>query len=147
MKAAAGALALSCLVAATSHAAEADFVIVTGMPPVQGEARSSFTAADARTGLTFAKTVYASEVPELSILTHVAMARCGGGAADADDAFIMAIQYLPKNPQTFTAATQTDVFKEVYVRDGEGAVRLYENLNGREMAELTDRFLPGCQGI
>ncbi len=126
---------------------EEDFVYVTTMPPARGELRDAVSRIDEGSGLTFTKQVYVVRAEDLYIVTHVATASCadGAGSAVAVKPFIMAIQYLPTQPQTFSAAGLHDLFKEVYVRDLDGKIRLYEDMHGTAMGELTDRFKPVCQ--
>ncbi len=141
------ALAPVLLIVPTAFGTEEDFIYVSAMPPTQGEIRDSLSRADEASGLTFTKQVYVVRAEGLYIVTHVATASCvtGPEAEPAVKPYIMAIQYLPAQPQTFSAAGLHDVFKEVYVRDLEGKIRLYTDMHGTAMSEMTDRFKPICQ--
>jgi hypothetical protein len=39
------------------------------------------------------------------------------------------------------------LFAEVYVRDSEDRIRVYQELGGRAMADLTKRYEPACQRL
>ncbi len=74
------------------------------------------------------------------------------GLAAAVDApgggyFVVAIQFLSKRPGSFAEAARYDYYHEVYVRDRDRRIRLYADLHGSEMAELTARFRPSCPEI
>ena len=135
------------LIMPSAFGTEEDFVYVSAMPPTQGEMRDSISRTDEASGLTFTKQVYVVRAEGLYVVTHVATAACATTSKNQPAAkpFIMAIQYLPTQPQTFSAAGLHDVFKEVYVRDLKGKIRLYADMHGTAMSEMTDRFKPICQ--
>ena len=130
---------------APAPASEEAFVHVSGMPPVEGDLRRSLTNKDAATGLTFTQDVYVLHLDALDVVTYVTAARCNEAGAAARP-FIVALKYLPRKPQSFAAAGLHDIYKEVYVEDRDGRIRLYEDMSGRAMIELTRNYSPSCQG-
>ncbi|TVQ34885.1 MAG: hypothetical protein EA356_09185 [Geminicoccaceae bacterium] len=145
MLAMAPAMAPGMAIGTAAVASELDFTYQTRLPDVTGELERSFAASDPALGLRVVKRVYASEVPGFRILHHVASISCGEGASLRP--YIVALQLIPRAPQSFAIATLADGFTEVYVEDETGRVRLYRNVAGYVMAELTDRFRPHCPNI
>ena len=133
------------LYTSSASATEEDFVHVTGMPPVEGELQRSLTNRDAASGLTFTQDVYVLHLEAIDVVTYVTAARCKEAGAAARP-FIVALKYLPRKPQSFAAAGLHDIYKEVYVEDRDGRIRLYEDMSGRAMIELTRNYSPDCQG-
>ena len=137
----------ACGLGAAAAASELDFSYQSRMPAVQGTLERSISASDTDRGLYVTKRVFGQEAPGFSILTHVAEVACGEVGAAAPRPYIIALQYLPKEPQSFAAATLIDGFTEVYVEDEAGRVRLYRNVSGAVMAQLTERFRPACPAV
>ena len=142
-------LAASLLLAWPALGTEEEFTLVDRMPPVAGELERSIAQLEAESGLTFTQKVYVQDFDKAALFTYVTEARCGEGAAGTAPSgpFIVALRYIIKRPQNFSTAVLHDIYKEVYVEDLDGRVRLYENLRGPEMIELTESFKPACSGI
>lgn len=128
-------------------AGEADYEIVARFPPVVGELVATVSGDDAGSGLHLVRRSYVVTDQRGDVVTHVAEARCGGGAEGEVKPFIVAIQLRPKALRSFAEATLFDIYVEVYVRDREGRVRLYREVTGHAMIELTERLRPACLGI
>ncbi len=136
------------LVALTTAAtaSELDFSYQGGMPTVLGTLERSVAAHDEPNGLYVVKQVFDLHKQGYALRTHVAEIACGDAAAPRRP-YIVAMQILPRQPASFAAATLIDGFVEVYVEDDAGRVRLYRNVSGYVMAQLTDRFRPACPAI
>ncbi len=128
---------------------EEKFTLVDRMPLVEGELQRTISQQEEESGLTFTQKVYVQDFEKAALFTYVTEASCAEGAAGAavSGPFIVALRYIIKRPQNFATAVLHDIYKEVYVEDLEGRVRLYENLRGPEMIELTENFKPACSGI
>lgn len=125
---------------------ETVFTYVSAMPAVEGELEEAREGVDARTGLAIRKRVYLTETEGLALRTHVIDAACAT-LPEAVEPHIVAFQYFPKAPKSFTVAAMPDLFMEVYVRDEDGRIRVYEQVSGGAMADLTRRFEPACRPL
>ena len=128
---------------------EEEFVQVDRMPEVEGTLQRSITGQDAASGLTYTQRIYEQDFPQGILFTYVTEATCQdvGAGAPAPRPYIIAYRYVIKKPQAFSAVTLHDIFKEVYVEDREGRIRLYENMSGPAMIELSDNYRPRCSGV
>ncbi len=128
---------------------EEKFTLVDRMPSVEGELQRSISQKEAESGLTFTQKVFLQDFGDTALFTYVTEANCAEGVAafEASRPFIVALRYIIKRPQNFSTAVLHDIYKEVYVQDRDGRVRLYEDLRGPQMIELTDSFKPACSGI
>ena len=128
---------------------EEKFTLVDRMPSVEGQLQRSISQQEAESGLTFTQKVYLQDFGDAALFTYVTEANCAEGVVpiEASGPFIVALRYIIKRPQDFSTAVLHDIFKEVYVEDREGRVRLYQDLRGPEMIELTESFKPACSGI
>lgn len=130
---------------ALAEAREDQFVVLNNMPDVVGELTDSVERESETDGMKHAKEVYRLDTDTHHIITHISSASCQAKeGAPASEFYVMAIQYLPRVPRSFREATRHDYFQEVYVSDDNGRVRLYENVTGAQMIELTERFSPRC---
>ena len=86
------------------------------------------------------QTLYSEEFEHAFIKTYLYELACLGEAEAALRTYIVAFKYPPKKPSSFAVATLHDVFKEVYVEDWNGRIRLYEDVSGQAMLTLTERF-------
>lgn len=127
-------------------ATEEDFVQVDRMPDVEGTLQRSITRQDEASGLTYTQRVYEQDFPQGILFTYVTEAVCEGMSTGTRP-YIIAYRYVIKKPQAFSAVTLHDIFKEVYVEDREGRIRLYENMSGPAMIELSDNYRPSCSGV
>jgi hypothetical protein len=127
-------------------ASEEDFVFGTDMPLVEGKAVRTVTREDKPSGLTFRQTIYRQDRGTSVVSTFVVEAGCAD-AGMAPAPYIIAIKVQPKSPQSMSVAGLHDVYRDVFVRDRDQRIRIYQNLGGREMAELTETFRPDCLGI
>ena len=137
-------------VAATgpTSAGEDEFIYVDRMPAVRGEHKRAITVDDGRSGQTIVQDLYAEDFDHAVIETYVLTVACGdGAAATTPRTYIVALKYPPKKPSTFAVATLHDIYKEVYVEDRRGRIRLYENVQGQSMLALSERFMPACQPV
>ena len=125
---------------------ETIFVYVSAMPAVEGVLEEARERLDARTGLAVRKRVYLAETDGFALRTHVIDAACAT-LPDGIEPHIVALQYFPKAPKSFAVAAMPDLFMEVYVRDEDGRIRVYEEVAGGAMAELTERFEPFCRPL
>jgi hypothetical protein len=145
------ALAIAIVGATGSSAAanEEAFVFVSKMPVVEGSRIRTVTRQDSDTGMNLTQTTYRHDTGRFVVATFVVTADCFDPATvgDAENPFIIAVKYQPKDPKAFSVAGLHDIFKDVYVRDRQGRVRAFENMGGREMIELTETFKPECIGI
>jgi hypothetical protein len=130
-----------------SSASELDFSLQSRMPDVSGTLEREVRVVDATTGVHVTKRVFGEELPGLSIRTHVAEAGCAPAEVPGRRPYIVAVQHIARSPESFAAATLVDGFIEVYVADEAGRIRLYRNVPGYVMAELTERFRPVCPRI
>lgn len=129
-------------------ASEDKFIYVDRMPETRGELESKATYDDQESGHKIVQTLYTEEFDHAFIETYVYELGCLGVVKDAGlSTYIVAIKYPPKKPSTFAVATLHDIFKEVYVEDWSGRIRLYEDVGGQAMLTLSDRFKPDCQPI
>jgi hypothetical protein len=125
-----------------SSASEDRFIYVDRMPATRGELMRSVSGEDGEGGLRLQQDLYAEDYEHAVIETYVLKAACG--EEREPKTFIHAIKYPPKNPSTFAVATLHDIYKDVYVLDGSGKIRLYEDVQGQQMLTLTERFKPAC---
>jgi hypothetical protein len=135
------------LVAGPGMASELAFSFQARMPEAIGELERSVTASDPASGLSVIKRVFTLEAGDLAIRTHVAEVTCGEVGLVPGKRYMTALQYLQRNPQSFAAAALLDGYREVYVEDETGRIRLYRDVPGYVMAELTERFRPACPAI
>lgn len=141
-------VAVVALLQATPAAArnETMFAYVSAMPAVQGVLEEAREGVDARTGLAIRKRVFLAETAGFALRTHVIEAACAA-LPEAPEPHIVALQYFPHAPKSFTVAAMPDLFMEVYVRDEDGRIRVYEQVSGGAMADLTRRFEPDCRPL
>lgn len=133
---------------APASAGEDTFIYVDRMPDVRGELKRTITADDERHGQKIVQDLYAEDFEHAVIETYVLTIDCSDGAAEtAPRTFIVALKYPPKKPSTFAVATLHDIYKEVYVEDRGGRIRLYEDVAGQSMLTLSERFKPACLPI
>ena len=131
---------------ATPAAATEDaFIYVDRMPDIIGEHQRKIVADDGDNGQTLVQDLYAEDFEHAVIETYVLAIACGPDAGL--QRYILAIKYPPKKPATFAVATLHDVYKEVYVLDRDDRIRLYEDVQGGAMLELSERFKPACLPI
>ncbi|MGI9503660.1 MAG: hypothetical protein ACR2RE_11455 [Geminicoccaceae bacterium] len=134
---------------APARATEDRFIYVDRMPAIRGELRRSIEV-DHEDGERIAQEVFAEDFEHAVIETYVVTIACGTGQADTSEAgrtYIVAIKYPPKRPKTFAVATLHDIYKDVYVLDQAGRIRLYEDLQAQSMLTLSERFKPACPSI
>ncbi len=132
--------------AATSN--ESEFAYVTRMPAVEGVLRSTLESVDPHRGVAMRKRIYVYDHEGFELWTHVIEAACAGLAernGDLGEPIIVALQYFPKAPKSFSVAAMPDLYLEVFARDEDRRIRAYQELNGWQIAALTDRFLPVCR--
>ncbi len=144
-----GGLAAAVALSWPALGTEEKFTLVDRMPTVEGELQRSISRQEAESGLTFTQKVFLQDFGDAALFTYVTEANCAEGVAALEAArpFIVALRYIIKRPQNFSTAVLHDIYKEVYVEDRDGRVRLYEDLRGPEMIELTESFKPACSGI
>ena len=144
-----GALLLVLLTSNAALGTEEDFIQVDRMPKVEGTLQRSISRQDEATGLTYTQRIYEQDFPQGILFTYVTEAVCEdkGTGSVPPKPYIIAYRYVIKKPQAFSAVTLHDIFKEVYVEDREGRIRLYENMSGPAMIELSDNYRPSCSGI
>ena len=143
----AGLLAVA--IASVGHAAARDetmFAYVNTMPSVEGVLEQAREGLDARSGLAIRKRVFLVETEGFALRTHVIDAACAALPEEVEP-HIVALQYFPKAPKSFAVAAMPDLFMEVYVRDEDGRIRVYDEVTGGAMAELTERFEPICRPL
>lgn len=129
-------------------AGESEFVFVDRMPEIRGERRHRTAHDDAKSGQRVVQTLYAQDFEHAVIETYLYEVACLGELEErALRTYIVAIKYPPKKPSSFAVATLHDIFKEVYVVDLSGRTRLYEDVGGRSMLALTERFKPACMPV
>lgn len=138
---------LSLLVATTpAPADESVFSYVTGMPAVEGVLEETRESSNSTSGLTLRKQVFRLEHDAYALRTHVLDASCAALAYVAEP-HMVALQYIPKAPKSFSVAAMPDLYMEVYVRDEDRRIRVYEQVGGAAMADLTRRFQPTCRAL
>lgn len=125
---------------------ESVFTFANAMPAVEGELEVSRENVDARSGLAMRQRIYLAETEAFSLRTHVIDVGCARVPED-EAPHIVAYQYFPKAPKSFTVASMPDFFMEVHVRDEAGRIRVYEQVAGGAMADLTKRFEPVCRRL
>ncbi|MEM7045332.1 MAG: hypothetical protein AAF543_21185 [Pseudomonadota bacterium] len=131
--------------AGRSDATEDIFIYVDRMPDIQGEHIRTIAGDDEEGGLRIEQDLYALDFEHAVIETYVLKAACAGGDQDVQPrTYIVAVKYPPKKPATFAVATLHDIYKEVYVEDERGKIRLYEDIQGQQMLTLSERFKPAC---
>lgn len=123
-------------------ATEDQFIYVDRMPAIRGELVRTISGEDDEGGQQIQQDLYAEDFEHAVIETYVLKVACGSGTEPK--AYIHAIKYPPKKPATFTIATLHDIYKEVYVEDRAGKIRLYEDVQSQQMLTLSDRFKPAC---
>lgn len=126
-------------------ATEDDFIYVDRMPEIRGEHVRSIVGEDDEDGFRIQQDLYAEDFKSAVIETYILKVACGKGREPK--AYITAIKYLPKNPATFTVFTLHDIYKQVYVEDQSGKIRLYEDIRSPNMLTLSERFKPACLSI
>jgi hypothetical protein len=133
----------------TGHvaASELEFSFQSRMPDAAGGLERSVTASDPLQGLSVTKRIFTLEAGDLAIRTHVAEITCGEAGIVPGKRYMTALQYLQREPQSFAAAALLDGYREVYVEDEAGRIRLYRDVPGYAMAELTERFRPACPAV
>jgi hypothetical protein len=137
------------LTAATLAAApgnESDFAFVSGMPAIEGVLSDTLENHDPLSGVAVRKQIYVYEHEGFELRTHVVEAACRALPA-AGEPIIVALQYFPKDPKSFTIAAIPDLYLEVFARDEDGRIRAYQKVSGSQMVELTGRFLPVCRNV
>ncbi|MFW5834003.1 MAG: hypothetical protein ACOCYE_07885 [Pseudomonadota bacterium] len=126
---------------------ELAFSFQSRMPEATGVLERSVVARDPAAGLSVTKQVFTQQAGDLAIRTHVAEVTCGEAGVAPGKRYMTAVQVVQRNPQSFAAAALLDGYREVYVEDETGRIRLYRDVPGYVMAELTDRFRPSCPAI
>jgi hypothetical protein len=122
---------------------ESDFVYVSHMPAIEGRLADTYEFHDARSGLAVRKDIRVVEGAGFARWTYVVIAGCARLPADPEP-FIVAHQYRPAEPKTYSMAVLAGFWAEVYVRDLAGRIRLYQGLDARAMAALTRKYQPPC---
>lgn len=125
---------------------ETVFTYVAAMPAIEGVLEEAREGVDARSGLAVRKRVYLAETEGFALRTHVIDAACAV-LPEVPEPHIVALQYFPHAPKSFTVAAMPDLYMEVYVRDEDGRIRVYEQVSGGAMADLTRRFEPDCRPL
>jgi hypothetical protein len=123
-------------------ATEDQFIYVDRMPAVRGDLVRTISGEDRGDGLRIVQDLYSEDFEHAVIETYILKVACG--LETEPKTYIHAIKYPPKKPSTFTIATLHDIYKEVYVEDGNGRIRLYEDVQSQQMLTLSDRFKPAC---
>jgi len=143
------------VVISSAYGGENKFIFVDRMPEVRGALERSLTHQDEPGGLQVVQRVFVEDYEHALIQTYVMAAQCPNGDLD-DEAkrdsdqhssskiYITAIKYLPKRPATFAVAGLHDLYKDVYVIDRDGKIRLYEDVAPQSMLELSEAFEPVC---
>ncbi|MGI9486817.1 MAG: hypothetical protein ACR2RF_13240 [Geminicoccaceae bacterium] len=134
-------LGLGVLTASVS-AIEDRFIYVDRMPDVRGEHKRTLALDNEDNGQKIVQELFAEDFKHAVIETFVLSITCAPDAGPRT--YIIAIKYPPKKPASFAVATLHDIYKEVYVEDRNGRIRLYEDVHGRSMLDLSERFLPAC---
>lgn len=129
--------------AATSN--ESEFAYVTRMPAVEGVLRSTLESVDPHRGVAMRKRIYVYDHDGFELWTHVIEAACAGLTDEPGEPIIVALQYFPKAPKSFSVAAMPDLYLEVFARDEDRRIRAYQELNGWQIVALTERFLPMCR--
>ncbi len=123
-------------------ATEDRFIYVDRMPAIRGELVRSISGDDDDSGHRILQDLYAEDYEHAVVETYVLKVACG--SENELKTFIHAIKYPPKRPKTFAIATLHDIYKEVYVEDRTGKIRLYEDVQSQQMLTLSERFRPAC---
>ena len=137
-------LTLAALMASVS-ATEDRFIYVDRMPDARGELRRTLAFDDEDNGQKIVQKLFAEDFEHAVIETYVLSVTCAPDAGP--QIYIVAIRYPPKKPASFAIASLHDIYKEVYVEDRNGRIRLYEDVPGQSMLDLSERFLPACLPI
>lgn len=135
-----------------AEAGEDEYIFVDRMPDIRGEKQRSLVAEDGERRVRVRQDIYTEQFDHAWLQIFVLSGSCLDGVDGVPEMstspHIMAIKYLPKKPASFTIATLHDIYKEVYVdADEEGGIRLYEDIGGAAMLELSERYGPRCVGI
>lgn len=126
-------------------AGEDDFILVDRMPKILGEKMRSQILEDEDRGIEIVQDIYSEQFAHAWVETFVLMVSCLDKPEEPRPSpHIVAIKYLPKKPESFAIATLHDIYKEVYLDAGEERIRLYEDVSGHEMVELSERYMPKC---
>lgn len=140
------AACLALAVAVTPVAATEDrFIYVDRMPEIRGEHERTLEADDEDSGQKIIQELFREDFEHASIETYVLAIACGPDAGP--QIYVTALKYPPKKPANFAVATLHDVYKEVYVLDRTDRIRLYEDVQGQSMLDLSERFKPACLPI
>ena len=129
----------------SASATEDRFIYVDRMPEIRGEHKRTLQVDDQDSGQKIVQELFAEDFEHAIIETYVLKVACGPDANP--ETYIVALKYPPKKPANFAVATLHDIYKEVYVEDRDGKVRLYEDVQGQSMLNLSERFQPACQPI
>lgn len=149
---------LALIAVMTSLSATEDrFIYVDHMPEIRGEHKRTLAFDDEDSGQKITQELFAQDFDHAVIETYVLTVACGPSVGRGPDVsrgpdvgprtYIIALKYPPKKPSNFAVATLHDIYKEVYVEDLTGKVRLYEDVQGQSMLDLSERFKPACQPI
>lgn len=127
---------------APASATEDRFIYVDRMPEIRGEHKRTLQGDDENSGQQIVQELFAEDFEHAVIETYVLKVACGPDAGP--QIYIVALKYPPKKPANFTVATLHDIYKEVYVLDRTDRIRLYEDVQGQSMLDLSERFKPAC---
>jgi len=142
------ALAMLGMSSGKTSAGEETFIYVDRMPAIRGELQRSLSHEDKANAQMIVQDRFVEDYEHAVIETSVLTLTCiGNPASAAPRTYITAIKYPPKRPKTFALATLHDIFKEVYVEDLTGRIRLYEDVTGPSMITLSERFRPACEPV
>ncbi len=145
----------------TAFGGESKFIFVDRMPEARGALERTLTHQDERGGLRIVQEVFVEDYEHALIQTYVMAGHCPNETLDGDPEkgsyratspkiptspkiYVTAIKYLPKKPATFAVAGLHDLYKDVYVVDRDGKIRLYEDVAPQSMLELSEAFKPAC---
>ena len=142
-------IAAMSLICTPVGASEEDFAFIDQMPSPDGVKVSTITREEPAKGFVISQTIFRQDMPDVIIDTYVMRAQC---KSDDDtlvdqEPYIVAVKYKPLKPKVFAVATLHDIYKQVYVRDRDNRIRAYDDLNGREMVDLTETFKPECPKV
>ncbi len=141
-----GCAGIALIIAVASLSATEDrFIYVDRMPEIRGEHQRTLAFDDEDSGQKITQELFAEDFEHAVIETYVLTVACGPNAGPRT--YIIALKYPPKKPSNFTVATLHDIYKEVYVEDRAGKIRLYEDVQGQSMLDLSERFQPACQPV
>lgn len=131
-----------------ADAGEDDYILVDRMPDILGQQERSLSMEDEDRRVQLRQEVYSEQFDHAWMQTFVLSASCLDNPAPTPMVpHIVAIKYLPKKPASFAIATLHDIYKEVYVDAQEGRIRLYEDVPGFSMLELSEKYRPKCAQI